>query len=136
MNLVHGTLKQERDAVTFSETGDGTIAIRLPSSSFARANELAGRAIILGFRPDAVEIAASPQEGGRSGATFRALVERSEPKGTGTDLYLRTGAHQLICRSRRWVGQGDGGHRFQFEIEPEKVHLFDPVSGRRLMLGP
>src|SRR2546421_804682 len=135
MNLVKGTLKQERDAVIFSETGDGTIAIRLPASRFASGNEITGRTIVLGFRPEAVEIAASPEEGSRSGASFRALVERAEPRGSETDLYLRTGAHELICRSRRWAGQGAGGHRFQFEIELEKAHLFDPVSGRRLTLG-
>jgi multiple sugar transport system ATP-binding protein len=136
MNLVRGTLKQEREAVTFAETGDGTIAIHLPASRFASADELAGQPIILGFHPDAVEIATSPREGSRSAVTFRALVERSEPRGSETDLYLRTGAHELICRSRRWAGQGDGGHRFQFEIELGKVHLFDAVSGRRLPLGP
>ncbi|HSP45778.1 MAG TPA: ABC transporter ATP-binding protein, partial [Chthoniobacterales bacterium] len=95
MNLVYGTLKQERDSVTFTETGDGTIGIRLPASRFPSAKELAGQSVILGFRADAVEIVASPEEGTRSGAGFRALVERSEPKGSETELYLRTGAHEL-----------------------------------------
>jgi multiple sugar transport system ATP-binding protein len=135
MNLVYGTLKQERDAVTFSEMGDGTIAIRLPASRFASASEFAGQMIILGFRPNAVEMAGSPQEGGRPGASFRALVERTESRGSETDLYIRTGAHELICRSHRWGGQEGGGHRFQFEIELEKAHLFDAVSGRRLAPG-
>jgi multiple sugar transport system ATP-binding protein len=135
MNLVHGTLKQERDVLIFSETGDGTITIRLSASRFVSANELAGQAIILGLRPDAIEIGTPPEGGSRSGATFRALVERSESRGSETDLYLRTGAHGLTCRSHRWAGQGEGGgHRFQFEIELEKAHLFDPVSGRRLTL--
>jgi multiple sugar transport system ATP-binding protein len=134
MNLVEGTIKQERDAVTFAETGDGTIRIRLPASRFPRAKELVGQPAILGFRADAVEIVASPEEGARSSAGFRALVERSEPKGSETELYLRTGAHELVSRSGRWAGQGGGGHRFQFEIELEKAHLFDAVSGRRLPL--
>src|SRR6266404_9415489 len=134
MNLVHGTLKQERDGVTFSETGDGTIAIRLPASIFSGANELVGRPIILGFRPEAIEIAGSPSEGGGSPASFRALVDRAEPKGSETGLYLRTGAHELVCLSRRWGGQGEGGHRFQFEIQLEKAHLFDAVSGNRVTL--
>jgi multiple sugar transport system ATP-binding protein len=132
MNLVEGTLKQDRNAVTFLEKGDGTIAVPLTPSRFPHANELGGRAVVLGFRPEAVEIEASPESGSRSGAIFRALVERSEERGSETDLYLRTGAHDLICRSRRWTEQKADGHRFQFEIDLEKAYLFDALSGRRL----
>ncbi len=136
MNLVHGTIKQERDGVTFSETGDGTIAVRLPAPRFSGAKELAGRPVILGFRPAAVEMAGSPSTGGGSGTSFRALVDRAEPRGPETDLYLRTGAHELVCRSRLWAGQGEGGHRFQFEIQLEKAHLFDAASGGRVTREP
>jgi multiple sugar transport system ATP-binding protein len=135
MNLVAGTVKPERDGLIFSETGDGTIAVHLPVSGFPNASEFAGRPVILGFRPDAVEIANPVETGKGSGTSFRALVDRVEPKGAETDLYLRTGAHELICRSRRWAGQGDGGHRFQFEIDLEKAHLFDAASGRRFTQG-
>jgi multiple sugar transport system ATP-binding protein len=133
MNLVQGTLKQERDAVTFSEAGDGTIAIRWPASRFTGATALAAGPVVLGFRPQDVEIAPAP--GGSSNA-FRALVDRVEPNGTETDLYLRTGAHELICRSRCRAQPGDAGHRLQFEIELGKTHLFNAVSGGRIMAGP
>jgi multiple sugar transport system ATP-binding protein len=132
MNLVHGTLKQERDAVVFFEAGDGTIAIRRPASHFTGAKELATGPVVLGFRAQDVEIAAEAE--GSSNA-FRALVDRVEPKGAETDLYLRTGAHELICRSRHWAGRGEVGHRLQFEIELERVHLFDAVSGGRITAG-
>jgi multiple sugar transport system ATP-binding protein len=133
MNLVHGTLKPERDAIVFSEAGDGTIAIRWPASRLSGAKELAGGPVVLGFRPQAVDIAPAPEEANHSSNAFRALVDRAEPKSAETDLYLRTGAHDLICRSRRWAGRAEAGHRFQFEIEPEKMHLFDAVSGSRIM---
>jgi multiple sugar transport system ATP-binding protein len=136
MNLVHGILKQERDAIVFSEAGDGTIALRWPASRFSGAKELAGGPAVLGFRPRAVEIATAAGEANRSSNAFRALVDRAEPKDAETDLYLRTGAHELICRSRRWAGQAEGGHRFQFEVELEKTHLFDAVSGGRIMAEP
>jgi multiple sugar transport system ATP-binding protein len=135
MNLVQGTLKQERDAVVFSEAGDGTIAIRWPASRFTGGKELAAGPVVLGFRPQAVEIAAAPEEANRSSNAFRALVDRVEPKGSETDLYIRTGAHELICRSHRWASRGDAGHRLQFEIELGKTHLFDAVSGARIMAG-
>jgi multiple sugar transport system ATP-binding protein len=132
MNLVQGTVRQERGALTFSETGDGTIAIPLPASRFPQANALVGQALILGFRPDAVEIAQGPGDNS-SGTAFRGLVDNIELRGWETDLYLRTGAHKLICRSRRRAAREEAGRRAQFEIQLEKAHLFDAVSGCRLM---
>ena len=132
MNLVHGTLKQDRDSLLFSEAEDGTIAIRLPMARFAGAQESFGKPVVLGIRPEDVEIASSTNGAGRS-PSFRALVDRVEPRGAETDLYLQTGAHELICRSRRWVEQGEGGHRFQFEINLDEAHFFDRGSGRRIM---
>jgi multiple sugar transport system ATP-binding protein len=126
MNLVQGTLKAERDSVLFAEAGDGTIAIRL-----AIPKEFSSKAVVLGIRPEDIEIAAEGSE--RSGAGFRALVERIEPRGAETDLCLQTGAHALTCRSRRRIDQAEAGHRFQFEINLEKTLLFDPTSGRRIM---
>jgi len=132
MNLLHGTLKPDRDSLLFSEAGDGTIAIRLPISRFTGANDFLGKPVVLGIRPENLEIA--PSSGAeRSSTSFRALVDRIEPRGAGTDLYLQTGAHALICRSKRQVDPSEGGHRFQFEIDAEKAHLFDPSSGRRVM---
>lgn len=126
MNLVHGTLKQERDSLLFTEAGDGTIAIRLPISP-----EYSGKPIVLGIRPEDIEIAAAGAE--RSATGFKALVDRIEPRGAETDLYLQTGGHDLVCRSRRWLDPGEGGRRFQFEINLAKTQVFDPVSGHRIM---
>jgi multiple sugar transport system ATP-binding protein len=133
MNLVDGTLKLERDVFLFSEAGDGTIAVRLPT--LAGGRELVGKSVVLGFRPQDVEVAVAPEGTSRSPAVFRGLVERVEPRGVETDLYLRTGAHDLVCRSRRWTEQGDGGRRFQFEIAEGKTHLFDAETGTRVTPG-
>lgn len=126
MNLIHGTLKPERDSVLFTEAGDGTIAIRLPVSK-----EYCGKPVVLGIRPEDLEVSAAGAE--RSATSFKALVDRIEPRGAETDLFLQTGAHGLVCRSRRWIDPGEGGRRFQFEINLGKAHLFDPISGRRIM---
>lgn len=127
MNLVKGTLKQERDGMAFRETGDGTIAVRWPAAGLPSGTEFGP--VVLGFHPHSFDIAAAS---GGSAPVFRALVERAEPKGAVTDLYLRTGEHDLVCRSRRWDSAAQGGHRFEFEIEPGKAHLFDASSGRLL----
>jgi multiple sugar transport system ATP-binding protein len=134
MNLVQGTLKLDRDSLLFSEAGDGTIAIRLPMAQVAGAKEFFGKPIVLGIRPEDIEIALASNGVRHSFTIFRALVDRVELRGAETDLCLQTGAHELICRSRRWVDQAEGGgHRFQFEINLGRAHLFDAASGRRIM---
>ncbi len=136
MNLVRGTLKQERDGLLFSEDGDGTIAVRLPASRFPNAENLVGKPVVLGIRPQEIEIASPMENGDRLAASFRVLVERVELRDTATDIYIQTGAHELICRSYQWGDQGKGGNRLQFAIQPGNVHLFDASSGQRIMRGP
>jgi multiple sugar transport system ATP-binding protein len=136
MNLVEGTLKQERDTFLFSEAGDGTIEARLPISRVAGAKDFIGKPVVLGIRPEAIEIRASTGGSERPAASFRALVDRVEPMGAHSDLHLVTGAHKLLCRSHQWVDSGEGGHRFEFEIQVEKAYLFDPATGARIMAEP
>ncbi|HEX4630757.1 MAG TPA: ABC transporter ATP-binding protein [Chthoniobacterales bacterium] len=132
MNLVPGTLKQERTGVVFSEAGDGTISVPLAANQSVAVNDLVGKPVVLGFHPGDIEIDSAATEGKQGLASFRALVERAEPKGSGTDLYLQTGAHALIASSQLWGESGAGGHRLQFRITMEKAHLFDAETGRRV----
>jgi multiple sugar transport system ATP-binding protein len=130
MNLIRGTLKQDRDSLVFSEQGDGTIKIRLPVSDFSNANDFVGQPIVLGIRPEHIAVATA--ETGSSPSSFRALVDMVEPVGADTNLYLQTGAHALICRSHDGVDRSQAGHRSQFEIDLKEARLFDPASGRLL----
>ena len=52
--------------------------------------------------------------------------------GAETYFYLQTGAHTVISRSHASVDQREAGHRLQFEIDADKVHIFDPVSTLRV----
>jgi multiple sugar transport system ATP-binding protein len=133
MNLVRGILKVEPDGVVFVEEGEGTIALDLPSPRFAGTAAPAGKPVVLGFNAESIEIASS-EGSNRPATTFRALVERAEPRGAQTALYLQTGAHQLICQTARW-DQG-GGRRLQFGIDLAKAHLFDAETGQRTTSEP
>ena len=133
MNLVRGTLKLERGGLVFAEAGEGTIAVILAGPRFDGAPSLAGKPVVLGFHPESIGII--PSEGtNRPATSFRALVERAEPRGAQTELYLRTGAHELICRTFAWE-QG-GGRRLQFTIDLSNTHLFDAETGQRKVPGP
>ena len=128
MNLLQGTLKADRNAVTFTEAGEGTISLPLPH--FGAAKDLAGKPVTLGLPPESIEPVRSPEGSDRPSSGFRALVDRAEPKGSHTDLYLRTGAHDLVCRTTRW--QSQGGRRLQFAIDLGQTHLFAGETGLRL----
>jgi multiple sugar transport system ATP-binding protein len=135
MNLVRGTLKQDRDSLFFSEEGDGTIELRLPTSRFTGARDFAGKTVVLGIRAEDIEISARTTGRERSPTIFRALVDRVEPRGPETDLHLQTGAHTLICRSRRAIDEGRGSYRAEFEVDVEKAQIFDIHSGRNITQG-
>jgi multiple sugar transport system ATP-binding protein len=132
MNLVAGTLRQERSGLVFSETGDGTMALPLPLVRFPGAASLAGKSVFLGLRPEDIEIEGPVAAGTPGAASFRALVERAEPSGAEANVYLNTGAHSLVARSRRWGQEAGGGRRVQFATTLEKAHLFDAETGRRV----
>ena len=63
---------------------------------------------------------------------YRSLLDVVEPTGAETFFHLETGGHRLIGRTEKALGNDEAGHRVQFEIDPAKVHLFDPETTRRL----
>lgn len=129
MNLVHGTLKQDRETLVFSERDGGTVVARFSASERPGALQFIGKPIVLGVRPESIEVTKTAES---RAIGFRALVEIVEPLGAETILHLQTGAHSLICRSRQAIGRLQAGHRMQFDIELQKAHLFDPDSGLRI----
>lgn len=134
MNLVQGTLKQDRDSLLFLEKEEGTIEVRLPASEFPGTIDFVGKPILLGIRPEDIQVTPLAKAAEKYSGTFPALVDLIEPMGSEAVVYLQTGAHKLISCSGLWMGEGEPGHRLQFTIDPKRVHLFDPVSTRRL--GP
>lgn len=132
MNLIHGTLKQERDALLFRESGEGTIEARISPTDHPGASDFVGKPVVLGFRPEDMEIAQVTKGQEVARGAFPALVDSREDTGPATVLHLETGAHRLVCRTREPLAAGGEGRRMRFEINLKKAHLFDPVSTLRL----
>jgi multiple sugar transport system ATP-binding protein len=132
MNLVQGTLKEDRDSLVFSEREDGVIEVRLPISEFPGARDFAGGLVLLGIRPEDIEVAGFTKVTEKHPGSFPAIVDLVEPMGREANLYLQTGAHTVVCRSQRQVDNREAGHRLQFELNVGKVCLFDPISRRRI----
>jgi multiple sugar transport system ATP-binding protein len=131
MNFINGTLQQERDSLLFSEIQNGTIQVRLSAAERASAKDFIGKPLLLGIRPEDIELAQFAPSNGVTGS-FPAIVDIVEPMGAETNLYLQTGAHTVVCRSQRALDHREAGHRLQFEMNLKKAHLFDSVTGNRL----
>lgn len=133
MNLIHGTLKQERDAFRFIETGDGSIELSLSLADHPAAREFAGKPVVLGIRPEEIVLSQVPKgQGSGSASTVPAVAEIIEPVGSETILHLNTGAHAVFCRTREVVLRSETGRRMRLEINQAKAHLFDPASKLRI----
>jgi multiple sugar transport system ATP-binding protein len=132
MNFIRGMLKQDREWLLFSEVDDGAVQVRLPVSEFLDARDFGAELVILGIRPEDIEVADVTKTTGKHTASFPAIIDRVEPIGRGANLYLQTGAHTVVCRSQRSIDDREAGHRSKFTLNIEKVCLFDPVSSRRI----
>jgi len=128
MNFIHGNLRASGDKLLFKELHGGVIEFNLASRP--EAASFAGREIIAGIRPEDIEIVTGT--GRPSGLRFQSLVDIVEHMGAEANVYLQTGAHTLVCRTEAPIGPDDVGHRTQFEIDPAKIHLFDPETTRRI----
>ncbi len=124
MNFFHGRVSGEGDALRFEETGSDAnrVSIELPSAASALARPYAGKALVLGIRPEDLSVATES-----SGPTFSAKIEVSEPMGSETFLYLNTGQTDFVSKV-----QSD--HRFQMGdsipicMDLSRIHFFDPET--------
>ena len=133
MNFINGKLKQDGDKIRFNEVEGGTIDVAFPAADRPAAKGFIGKEVILGIRPEDLEVATfSRKEGKAAGVGFPAIVDIVEPMGAETNLYLQTGAHTLTCRSQGAFDHREAGRRMQFEMNLPKAHLFDPASTNRL----
>jgi len=133
MNFIWGTLKEGGDKIRFREDEGGAIEVAFSAADRSAAREFVGQNVILGIRPEDINVATlSRKEGNAAGTGFPAIVDIVEPVGAETNLYLQTGAHTLVCHAQSTFDRGDAGRRLQFEMNLAKAHLFDPVSTVRL----
>ena len=91
-----------------------------------------GQKIILGARPENLVIA-----GGSSADAISATIDLIEPMGLSTLVHLTIGQDKapqdtlkLFTLTRP---RGEIGSRIGIRFDQDKIHLFDPATGRRLL---
>jgi len=128
MNFVRGTMRDTKDGLIFKEVEGGVMEIAMPHYEGAKA--YIGKEIVAGIRPENIAVVLTTEK--PVGSRFQAIVDLVEPMGAETNIYLQTGIHTAVCRTEAQITHDEAGRRMQFEINGNKVHLFDPESTLRI----
>jgi multiple sugar transport system ATP-binding protein len=118
MNFLKGTLSA--DATTFDAT---TFKVILPKELQVAAKPYAGKAVVLGIRPEDVNADSAYVEA-HVGAQVPTKIEVVEPLGPEIILYLVSGENQITAR----VDPGTlykAQEELKVALNLEKLHLFD-----------
>jgi ABC-type sugar transport system ATPase subunit len=107
LQFVNFCLKADDDKIRFREIEGGRIEVAFAAADRPAAHEFISRSVILGIRPEDLEVAKFIRKEGKAVASgFSAIVESM---GAETNLYLQTGAHALVCRSRGALDHREAG---------------------------
>ena len=115
MNFIPGEISGS-EAMTFT-IGNG-LTLPLPDTD----PSLAGRAAILGLRPEHISVA---EQG------LPADVVVIEPTGAETHVVARLGTQTIVCAFRERLSLREG-ETIRIGARPGAIHLFDAATARRL----
>ena len=122
MNFFTGTLARESGSLLFDE---GTCRIRLPDSKAAALKDRAGREVVLGVRPEAMDLHGGGRFAGE-GNVLPATISIVEPLGEKMDVYASTDKHpRIVARVDAERGMS-GEQKVDLHLDLNKIHVFEP----------
>ena len=122
MNFFTGRLAPEGDNLYFDE---GSVRLRLTGEQAARLTDRAGQEVVLGVRPEAMNLAGQGRFAGCENV-MPVQVAVVEPLGEKMDLYASTPKHpHIVARvdARRDV---QAGQELELHLDMTKIHVFEP----------
>lgn len=126
MNMIPGIIGLE-DGKTLIQTESITITL---DDTSAPAGLKDGQNVILGLRPEAINLCEPSEESGTANV-FEAEIDVSEMTGSSSLLDMKIGTTQLVAEiDGRKAFQG--GEKEQVYINVTEAHLFDPDSEKRI----
>ena len=120
MNLLHGRVSAEGD--TFVVEGGPSLPL------FKRDSVLAGRELVLGVRPEDLQVPAEAQE---ITARVELPVAYCERLGAENLAYGRWGSQNVVARLPHETLPAAGAG-LALMVRPRRFHLFDPETGKRI----
>ena len=127
MNFIT-TVLTEDNLLCSENTG---IKIPLPKVFKPALANQTGKTIILGIRPQDLSTRQEYDEKYQ----FDASVELIEPLGNETILYLLKGPQSISCVSEHYNPGDAESDQITISINPEKIHLFDGSTSKRILPG-
>ena len=128
MNLIAGRLRTTSEGLLFKESG-GTVEVQLADR--LKDKEGVATEVVLGIRPEHIGVVAAAETKTR-GVRCQGIIDHVEATGADVLYTVQTGAHTLVIRTSAGGEHGGAGRRMQFDIDPEKVHLFDAATTARI----
>ena len=120
MNFVKGKVLQN-GGLAFKENGSGNF-LHLPSSKSDLLESFIGRSIILGVRPESIQV--SQPHTVKEETSFRVTLDVVEPMGNEIIIYANTGIHRLVARLHPQELPSPG-NTLNLMIKADSIHFFD-----------
>ncbi len=135
MNFIPGIITMESGIPAY-RSDDLSIEMKLTerTRTFKLDDQVDGRSVILGVRPEAIRLGAKPVRPSGSEPTGRAQIEVVEPLGHETIIYVSMGCYSLAVRS----GSAEGlaiGDLLPVHFDQSKLQLFDKEAEQTLLIS-
>jgi multiple sugar transport system ATP-binding protein len=131
MNFLRGRLVQQ-DGLHL-ELGFARLALGESDGNSAGLEPLIGTEVVAGLRPEDLRLAAAGATAARA-PRLAAVLELIEPVGNEVFLSARAGDTELMLRTPPH-SLPEAGEAVTLTFAPQRLHLFDPQTGRRLGHG-
>jgi multiple sugar transport system ATP-binding protein len=138
MNLIPGVIVAEPgvEGVEF-RARDESFSMALSGEWAKRLTSYGGRSVVLGIRPEDIEILPESTGAGASvaerGATVRVRLDVVEPLGSEAFLSAQVGAKEITARVPP-RGLPAAGSEVGLRFRAEQLHFFDAGSGKSLLV--
>ena len=111
--------------------GDDSFSMALSGEWAERLASYGGRSVILGIRPEDIEIVPEGAGGSEGGATVRVRLDVVEPLGSEAFLSARIGAKEITARVPP-RGLPAAGSEVGLRFSAERLHFFEGEHGSTL----
>jgi multiple sugar transport system ATP-binding protein len=131
MNLLRGQLVQQ-DGLQL-DLGSIRVPLGQPPVTGADLVRLLGSQVVAGLRPEDLRLGTAP-DSPPGAARLAAVLELIEPVGNEAFVNARAGTLELVLRAPPHSLPAPGA-AVTLSFAPERLHIFDARTGRRLELG-